>query len=52
MTLTLIKTCISQGEENAVLRATQVYSVFDGSLSVILKNVISCILMVKPFWFI
>lgn len=43
MTLTLIKTCTSQGEENAVLCTTRVGNVFDGSLSIVLKNVINWI---------
>lgn len=38
MTLTLIKTCISQGEENAVLCTTHIYNVFDSSLSIVFKK--------------
>lgn len=41
MTLTLIKTCTSQGEENAAVRTTRVHSAFDSGLSIALKDVIN-----------
>lgn len=38
MTLTLIKTCASQEEENAAMCTTQIYGAVDGSLSIVFKN--------------
>lgn len=44
MTLTLITTCTSQGEENAVISTTPVYKVFDSNLSVVVESTISWIM--------